>query len=92
MKILEQNDRYMITIDYFESKPIILRKWKAGKLEVLFDDNLAQASGYTSTNEMIEDIIGLKKLLSVFGKVPTWIRMHEDGRYSFEDIPISNLN
>ena len=92
MKIIEQNDKYNILLDSYDNLSILYRCWHNGLMEIKFDDNFAKANGYISTKDMINQTVGMNKILSMFGYIPEWIRLDKDGGYLFVDISSSNLN
>ena len=84
-KIIEQTERYDIIQMNFRSLPITFRCWKDGSgiIEIRVDTNFAEANGYKSVEDMAE---------KTFGGVPDWIRVDQNGGFTFVGINPMLLN
>ena len=93
-KIIEQTDRYDIMQWEFQGMPITFRLWKDGSgiIEIRVDTNFAEANGYKSVEDMAEKTIGQAKFNEMFGGVPDWIRVDQNGGFTFVGINPMLLN
>lgn len=93
-KIEEQNERYDIIQMNFRSLPITFRCWKDGSgiIEIRVDANFAKANGYQSVEDMAEKTIGKAKFEEMFGDVPDWIRVDQNGDFTFVGVNRILLN
>lgn len=93
-KIVEQNERYDIIQMSFRSLPITFRCWKDGSgiIEIRVDANFAKANGYQSVEDMAEKTIGKAKFEEIFGGVPDWIRVDQNGDFTFVGVNRILLN
>ena len=93
-KIVEQNERYDIIQMNFRSLPITFRCWKDGSgiIEIRVDANFAKANGYQSVEDMAEKTIGKGKFEEMFGDVPDWIRVDQNGDFTFVGVNRILLN
>jgi hypothetical protein B2_09778 len=93
-KIVEQNERYDIIQMNFRSLPITFRCWKDGSgiIEIRVDANFAKANGYQSVEDMAEKTIGKAKIKEMFGDVPDWIRVDQNGDFTFVGVNRILLN
>lgn len=89
MKQTEINNDYRVMVwDYptedGKTLPITFREWFAPpRIQMRFDDNFALANGYPDINTMVEQTVGLGKMLIMFGGVPDWIDTTPQGDFFF---------
>lgn len=93
-KIIEQNERYDIIQMNFRDLPITFRFWKDGSqiVEIKVDEYFAKANGYKSVDDMAEKTIGQAKFNEMFGGVPDWIRVDQNGGFTFVGVNPILLN
>ena len=93
-KIIEQNERYDIIQMNFRDLPITFRCWKDGSgiIEIRVNANFAKANGYQSVEDMSEKTIGKAKFEEMFGGVPDWIMVDQNGDFTFVGVNPILLN
>lgn len=65
---------------------VIFRVLKTDRnvIQARFDNNFARANGYKSVADMIEKTLGKVTFDKLFGGVPQWINITQDGQFYFE--------
>lgn len=93
-KYINRNSEYDVLEADFDGMPITFRIWKDGShiVEIKVDDYFAKANGYQSVTDMAAKTVGQKTFDAMFGGVPNWIRVTEQGEFFFLGINKSLLN
>lgn len=89
MNVTEINNEYRVIVWDFPTEdgktlPITFREWFAPpRIQAKFDNHFAEANGYPDIATMVEQTVGIGKMLLLFGGVPDWIDVDRQGEFFF---------
>ena len=93
MKILEDEELYRIMQWDYSGMPITVRFWKFTEItEIKVDNYFAKANGFHSVADMAARTVGQNKFDELFGGVPEWIRVDDNGNFVFVGLDARKFN
>ena len=89
-KIIERTEHFITFQIVIDGNVLTIRRWnkETQEAEIKLDDAFAKCCGYNSKDDLIAQTIGeqgKQDVIALFGYIPEWVLVFEDGRVCFVD-------